>query len=108
MRRNISVPYNEKDDAKELGAKWDPVERTWYIHRPNQISDEVTHSDRVQFQRWLKDTPKEEIVSNVSTKWCPTYVGSNSVEPTDEMMAREKDAEVWMNEFAPFLELVAH
>ena len=27
----LNVPYREKDDAKKLGARWDPVCRKWYI-----------------------------------------------------------------------------
>ncbi len=31
MRINLSVPYSEKDAAKAMGAKWDPVDRVWYV-----------------------------------------------------------------------------
>ena len=27
----LDVPYQEKDEAKRLGAKWDPGERKWYV-----------------------------------------------------------------------------
>lgn len=30
-RKNIDVPYAEKDEAKAFGAKWDPKAKTWYI-----------------------------------------------------------------------------
>jgi transcription elongation factor Elf1 len=38
MSNNIylSVPFNEKDDAKRLGAKWDSVKMLWYIDGKNQ------------------------------------------------------------------------
>ena len=26
----LNVPYSKKDDAKELGAKWDPSKKKWY------------------------------------------------------------------------------
>ena len=26
----LNVPYAEKDAAKALGAKWDPVKKQWY------------------------------------------------------------------------------
>ncbi len=29
-RVDLSVPFREKDEAKALGARWDPVSRTWY------------------------------------------------------------------------------
>jgi hypothetical protein len=30
-REYISVPFEEKDDAKRLGARWDPGAQSWYI-----------------------------------------------------------------------------
>ena len=27
----LSVPYEEKDEAKKLGAKWNPQKQKWYI-----------------------------------------------------------------------------
>lgn len=27
----LRVPYDDKDSAKELGARWDPDERAWYV-----------------------------------------------------------------------------
>jgi hypothetical protein len=41
----ISVPIEQKDDAKKLGAKWDGFSKTWYI--PAHITD---HS---AFQQWM-------------------------------------------------------
>lgn len=31
MRINLNCPYAEKEDAKELGAKWDSELKTWYV-----------------------------------------------------------------------------
>ncbi len=28
----LTVPYDEKDQAKALGAKWDGVVKKWYVH----------------------------------------------------------------------------
>lgn len=30
-RMDLNVPYAEKDEAKALGARWDPQKKTWYI-----------------------------------------------------------------------------
>jgi len=30
-RTYLAVPYDEKDDAKALGAKWDRAEKSWYV-----------------------------------------------------------------------------
>lgn len=32
---DLNVPYEEKDAAKALGAKWDPARKTWFI--PNGL-----------------------------------------------------------------------
>jgi len=45
----INVPYAEKDEAKMLGAKWDPQERSWFV--PHCISKEL-------FSRWIQKVDK--------------------------------------------------
>lgn len=45
-RRYIEVPYVEKDEAKALGAKWDPAQKSWYV--PDNI-------DMHLFSRWIPD-----------------------------------------------------
>lgn len=30
----LDVPYSDKDTAKQLGARWDAVEKRWYDPRP--------------------------------------------------------------------------
>lgn len=32
----LNVPYEEKNYAKENGAKWDSKTRTWYTYKGNQ------------------------------------------------------------------------
>lgn len=31
FRLELNVPFHEKDEAKLLGAKWNPKEKIWYI-----------------------------------------------------------------------------
>lgn len=38
MRTNLKVPFAEKDEAKRLGAKWDPARKVWYIENKADIS----------------------------------------------------------------------
>lgn len=45
MRINLRCPYEQKDDAKRLGARWDPAKRTWYI---------VDIEDLTPFMRWIE------------------------------------------------------
>jgi hypothetical protein len=44
MRTNLQVPFAEKDDAKRLGARWDPARKVWYVENKADLSP---------FARWL-------------------------------------------------------
>ncbi|MBS1191096.1 MAG: hypothetical protein H6R10_2888 [Rhodocyclaceae bacterium] len=44
MRTDLRVPFAEKDEAKRLGARWDPARKVWYVQ--NQ-------ADLAPFSRWL-------------------------------------------------------
>jgi hypothetical protein len=41
----LKVPYAEKDEAKQLGARWDPKRKKWYV--PAGV-------DAALFERWLE------------------------------------------------------
>jgi len=43
-RTILKVPYAEKDEAKGLGARWDPARKTWYVDSAKDLS---------LFERWL-------------------------------------------------------
>ncbi len=45
QRYYINCPYSQKDEAKALGAKWDPNMRKWYYTSPDQEK---------LFRRWLE------------------------------------------------------
>lgn len=57
----LDVPYQDKDEAKRLGAKWDPKERRWYV--PEGRSLEL-------FTQWLP-VPREDSGVQISA---PIYV----------------------------------
>lgn len=42
----LRVPYAEKDEAKQLGARWDPKRKKWYV---------PAGADPAPFARWLED-----------------------------------------------------
>jgi hypothetical protein len=42
----LTVPYAEKDEAKQLGARWDPKRKKWYI--PAGV-------DAAPFSRWVEE-----------------------------------------------------
>ena len=39
----LSVPYKQKDEAKKLGARWDPIVKKWYI--PSSVRVDVSIND---------------------------------------------------------------
>jgi hypothetical protein len=45
VRVDLAVPYEEKDDAKSRGARWDPARRVWYVEN---------REDLTPFARWFK------------------------------------------------------
>ena len=40
----LNVPFEEKDEAKELGARWDPEIKKWFIPKEN---------DATPFEKWI-------------------------------------------------------
>lgn len=47
-RRDLHVPFEEKDEAKRLGARWDADARRWYV--PDGMSADA-------FARWFDPRP---------------------------------------------------
>jgi len=41
QRVYLSVPFDEKDDAKKRGAKWDPAKKKWWISNDKATSDVI-------------------------------------------------------------------
>ncbi len=49
MRLFLNVPYNEKEEAKSLGAKWNATVKKWYV--------DLQPEEYVKFAKWImKDT----------------------------------------------------
>ena len=45
---NLKVPFNEKDQAKSLGARWNAEAKLWYV--PQGV-------DAAPFEKWLSSSP---------------------------------------------------
>ena len=67
MRAWLDVPYKEKNEAKKLGAFWDPVVRKWYL--PDHLTDDQS---KTRFRKWMpnpQDYPApdqgDQIVKNL-------------------------------------------
>jgi hypothetical protein len=48
MRTNLQVPFAEKEEAKKLGARWDPARKLWYVENK---------ADLTAFGQWLTGSP---------------------------------------------------
>ncbi len=61
-RIDLHVPFNEKDAAKALGAKWDAPRRTWYV--PSNLTSDA-------FSRWLPPAPEPRLFVDLvpNTAW---------------------------------------
>lgn len=62
MKVYLSVPYKEKDDAKKLGAKWDPSVKKWYA--PN--------SESSLLDRWYINTDPLFSICGENKQFCDT------------------------------------
>ena len=88
----LEVPYHEKDEAKRLGAKWDPAARKWYV--PEGRNPEA-------FSTWLPDTDDDELrvstpmyaVESLSSCWsCGTETSVVAL-AVDHIEGQEQDDE---------------
>ena len=46
---DLEVPYQEKDRARALGARWDPRRKVWYVVDPEDLTS---------FAKWLPQPPR--------------------------------------------------
>ncbi len=66
MRTDLKVPFSEKDEAKHLGARWDPKNKTWYIENQQPIS---------KFSKWMQ-TPLSPNSSSTSRNEAQKVTGA--------------------------------
>lgn len=80
MRKNLLVPFAEKDEAKKLGARWDAARKVWYVENKEDMS---------LFVRWLNNDAVTGATDAPSPQQSPTkrshtngirFVGSDYVE----------------------------
>ena len=55
MRLYLDVPYREKEQAKALGAKWNPRVKKWYADTPPE--------EFVRFSKWILGDWEEVIIA---------------------------------------------
>ena len=49
MRVNLEVPFQEKDQVRRLGGKWDNARKTWYVENVENLED---------FLKWIPERLK--------------------------------------------------
>ena len=64
----LNVPYAEKDEARALGARWNPGRKRWYV--PDGVALEP-------FQKWLKEGAPAGRADSAAAK---LVVGANYIE----------------------------
>jgi hypothetical protein len=64
----LNVPYAEKDEARALGARWNPGRKRWYV--PTGVPLEP-------FQKWLKEGAAPGRADSAAAK---LVVGANYIE----------------------------
>ena len=50
-RQYLAVPYTEKDEAKQAGARWDNTAKSWYVGEQGDMNE---------LKRWLPDQQKKQ------------------------------------------------
>ena len=86
-RIDLEVPYAEKDEAKSMGAYWDPARKTWYV--PPGWDPRV-------FARWLPAGEEE-----AETELIPPVYAVESTAPCWRCDRRPRVATVAAESFIP-------
>ena len=67
MSKNVYlfVPFEYKDQAKALGAKWDPEKKRWYTTSENKNCSKLT--DTYQFKNFYSNATGYHMIPNPKT-----------------------------------------
>lgn len=70
MRINLNVPYEERHEAKALGARWDLARKTWYVSDVEDLTPFFAWmpTSHLLPKEWKKRKKVEKIVSARSPK----------------------------------------
>lgn len=78
----LNVPYAQKDAAKSLGARWDPVNKKWYVPAGKDISPFAQwHIDNETVPTKSNIAPKASGISNTETQGVFTYPSIDNFVP---------------------------
>ena len=63
----LNVPFEEKDEVKKLGARWDKKAFKWKIY----------HQQKDKFKKWLPYMPSAD---SRFCKWCDQFGGYGKIQ----------------------------
>lgn len=78
---NLKVPFNEKDQAKALGARWNAELKLWYV--PEGL-------DSAPFEKWLLNT--EATVKSAAKATAPKATAPRTPAVDDQPIDDDMDA----------------
>jgi len=55
---NLNVPFSQKDEAKGLGARWNPTKKVWYLNNPEDLTP---------FLKWIPREWRARYASQISS-----------------------------------------
>jgi hypothetical protein len=79
---SLKVPFNEKDQAKALGARWNAESKQWYV--PQGV-------DSVPFEKWFADSATA-IPIKAAAKPATRAAADHSADDMDAINAKLRDA----------------
>ena len=82
---NLKVPFNEKDQAKSLGARWNAEAKLWYV--PQGV-------EAAPFEKWLSSAPNPAPAQATAKPVAQANVGASTPfdDDIDAINARLRDA----------------
>jgi hypothetical protein len=63
MRVNLKVPFDERGEAKRLGASWDAARKTWYVQNRENLKPFLKWMPE-RLRRPVEVTKREQIDSD--------------------------------------------
>ena len=79
---SLKVPFNEKDQAKALGARWNAESKQWYV--PQGV-------DSAPFEKWFTDSATA-IPIKATAKPATQAAADHSADDMDTINAKLRDA----------------
>ena len=84
---SLNVPFNEKDQAKALGARWNAEAKHWYVQHGIEAAP---------FEKWFTNAPTQATSQAVEKMNPEANSASTNIKPLDDdfdaINARLRDA----------------